>query len=97
MVSLWNELATNVGQELHDIADKSPVVAIKSLKVGDFQGNLLSTHVFHKHFLDFTFLGCGFFVGYIQVHFVKCSFTCNFRYIFVHPGQEHSASQPDYF
>lgn len=38
VVSLWNELATNVGQELLDIADKSPVVAIKSLKVGDFQG-----------------------------------------------------------
>lgn len=53
MVSLWNELATSVGQELHDIADKSPVVAIKSLKVGDFQGNLMSNHVFQKHFLDF--------------------------------------------
>lgn len=37
-VSLWNELATNVGQELLDNADKSPIVAIKSLKVGDFQG-----------------------------------------------------------
>ncbi|XP_011006580.1 PREDICTED: replication protein A 70 kDa DNA-binding subunit B [Populus euphratica] len=43
VVSLWNELATSVGQELHDIADKSPVVAIKSLKVGDFQGISLST------------------------------------------------------
>lgn len=43
VVSLWNELATTVGQELHDIADKSPVVAIKSLKVGDFQGISLST------------------------------------------------------
>lgn len=40
MVSLWNDLATNVGQELLDIADKSPIVAIKSLKVGDFQGKL---------------------------------------------------------
>lgn len=40
MVSLWNELATNVGQELLDIADQSPVVAIKSVKVGDFQGRL---------------------------------------------------------
>jgi replication factor A1 len=37
-VSLWGDLATNIGQELLDIADKSPVVAIKSLKVGDFQG-----------------------------------------------------------
>lgn len=43
VVSLWNELATSVGQELQDIADKSPVVAIKSLKVGDFQGISLST------------------------------------------------------
>lgn len=42
-VSLWNELATNAGQELLDDADKSPIVAIKSLKVGDFQGISLST------------------------------------------------------
>lgn len=38
VVSLWNDLATNVGQELLDMADKSPVVAMKSLKVGEFQG-----------------------------------------------------------
>ncbi|KAF3438061.1 hypothetical protein FNV43_RR20817 [Rhamnella rubrinervis] len=38
VVSLWNELATNVGQELLDIVDQSPVIAIKSVKVGDFQG-----------------------------------------------------------
>ncbi|XP_077222798.1 replication protein A 70 kDa DNA-binding subunit B-like [Tasmannia lanceolata] len=37
-VSLWNDLATNVGQELLDMVDTSPIVAIKSLKVGDFQG-----------------------------------------------------------
>ncbi|KAK7838737.1 replication protein A 70 kDa DNA-binding subunit B [Quercus suber] len=42
VVSLWNDLATSVGQELLDIADKSPIVAIKSLKVGDFQGVSLS-------------------------------------------------------
>ncbi|ONK64694.1 uncharacterized protein A4U43_C07F28910 [Asparagus officinalis] len=42
-VSLWNDLATEVGQELLDMVDKSPVVAIKSLKVGDFQGVSLST------------------------------------------------------
>lgn len=42
MVSLWNDLATSVGQELLDMADKSPVVAIKSLKVGEFQGVSLS-------------------------------------------------------
>ncbi|KAL1334230.1 replication protein A 70 kDa DNA-binding subunit B isoform X2 [Arachis ipaensis] len=42
VVSLWNDLATNIGQELLDMADKSPVVAIKSLRVGDFQGVSLS-------------------------------------------------------
>ncbi|KAK3037962.1 hypothetical protein RJ639_030667 [Escallonia herrerae] len=42
VVSLWNDLATTVGQELLDIADMSPVVAIKSLRVGDFQGVSLS-------------------------------------------------------
>ncbi|KAK7330285.1 hypothetical protein VNO77_24475 [Canavalia gladiata] len=42
VVSLWNELATDVGQELLDIADKSPIVAIKSLRVGEFQGVSLS-------------------------------------------------------
>lgn len=41
MVSLWNELATGIGQELLDMVDKSPIVAIKSLKVGDFQGNAM--------------------------------------------------------
>ncbi|KAL8111128.1 replication protein A 70 kDa DNA-binding subunit B-like [Apium graveolens] len=43
VVSLWNDLATTIGQELLDIADQSPVVAIKSLKVGDFQGVSLSS------------------------------------------------------
>ncbi|VFQ87507.1 unnamed protein product [Cuscuta campestris] len=42
VVSLWGDLATNVGQELLDTAYTSPVVAIKSLKVGDFQGVSLS-------------------------------------------------------
>ncbi|KAL7223112.1 hypothetical protein ACSBR1_024732 [Camellia fascicularis] len=42
VVSLWNDLATNIEQELLDISDKSPIVAIKSLKVGDFQGVSLS-------------------------------------------------------
>lgn len=47
VVSLWNDLATNVGQELLDMADKSPVVAMKSLKVGEFQGteNIDCTHL----------------------------------------------------
>ncbi|XVF49955.1 hypothetical protein PTKIN_Ptkin04bG0057800 [Pterospermum kingtungense] len=43
VVSLWNELANTIGQELFDMADKSPIVAIKSLKVSDFQGVSLST------------------------------------------------------
>ncbi|OIW19664.1 hypothetical protein TanjilG_18474 [Lupinus angustifolius] len=43
VLSLWNDLATNIGQELLDIADQSPVVVIKSLKVGDFHGVSLST------------------------------------------------------
>ncbi|XP_058070460.1 replication protein A 70 kDa DNA-binding subunit B [Magnolia sinica] len=42
-VSLWNDLATNVGQELLDTVDAAPVVAIKCLKVGDFQGLSLSS------------------------------------------------------
>lgn len=37
-ISLWNDLATTTGQELLDMVDSSPVVAIKSLKVSDFQG-----------------------------------------------------------
>ncbi|CAH8270432.1 unnamed protein product [Arabidopsis lyrata] len=43
VVSLWNDLATGIGQELLDMADNHPVIAIKSLKVGDFQGVSLST------------------------------------------------------
>ncbi|XP_010423144.1 PREDICTED: replication protein A 70 kDa DNA-binding subunit B [Camelina sativa] len=43
VVSLWNDLATGIGQELLDMADDHPVIAIKSLKVGDFQGVSLST------------------------------------------------------
>lgn len=42
VVSLWNDLATDLGQELLDMADKYPVIAIKSLKVGDFQGKILN-------------------------------------------------------
>ncbi|KAG9445573.1 hypothetical protein H6P81_011701 [Aristolochia fimbriata] len=43
VVSLWNDLATTVGQELLDTAESAPIVAIKSLKVGDFQGVTLSS------------------------------------------------------
>lgn len=38
MISLWNDLATTVGQELLDIADQAPIIAVKYLRVGDFQG-----------------------------------------------------------
>ncbi|KAK1427233.1 hypothetical protein QVD17_15916 [Tagetes erecta] len=43
VISLWNALATDLGQKLLDMADESPVVAIKSLRVSDFQGVSLST------------------------------------------------------
>ncbi|XP_068654082.1 replication protein A 70 kDa DNA-binding subunit B [Aristolochia californica] len=43
VVSLWNDLATTVGQGLLDMVESAPIVAIKSLKVGDFQGVSLST------------------------------------------------------
>ncbi|CAA6657380.1 unnamed protein product [Spirodela intermedia] len=43
VVSLWNELATDVGQQLLDMASEAPVVAMKCLKVGDFQGVTLSS------------------------------------------------------
>lgn len=39
-VSLWNDLATTTGQELLDMVDSSPIIAIKSLRVSDFQGKL---------------------------------------------------------
>ncbi|KEH32029.1 replication factor-A carboxy-terminal domain protein [Medicago truncatula] len=42
VVTLWGDLATNIGNELLEIADKSPVVAIKSVKVWDFGGVSLS-------------------------------------------------------
>lgn len=54
VVSLWNDLATGIGQELLDIADESPVIAIKSLKVGDFQGNLGFDIV--EHYVEITLL-----------------------------------------
>ncbi|KAL6649484.1 hypothetical protein ACP70R_013708 [Stipagrostis hirtigluma subsp. patula] len=42
-VSLWNDLATTTGQELLDMVETAPIIAIKSLKVSDFQGVSLST------------------------------------------------------
>ncbi|KAI3820148.1 hypothetical protein L1987_14006 [Smallanthus sonchifolius] len=42
-VSLWGVLATDLGQKLLDMANDSPIVAIKSLRVSDFQGVSLST------------------------------------------------------
>ncbi|KAI3883590.1 hypothetical protein MKX03_016272, partial [Papaver bracteatum] len=41
--SLWNDLSTTTGQELLDVVDNNPIVAIKCLKVGDFQGVSLSS------------------------------------------------------
>ncbi|RZC59909.1 hypothetical protein C5167_007208 [Papaver somniferum] len=43
VISLWNDLATTMGQELLDVVDSNPIVAIKCLKVGDFQGVSLSS------------------------------------------------------
>ncbi|KAL7616788.1 hypothetical protein Lser_V15G00562 [Lactuca serriola] len=43
VISLWSDLATDLGQRLLEMADESPVVAIKSLRVSDFQGVSLST------------------------------------------------------
>ncbi|XP_071690614.1 replication protein A 70 kDa DNA-binding subunit B-like [Rutidosis leptorrhynchoides] len=43
VVTLWNALATDLGQKLLDMADDSPIVAIKSLRVSDFSGVSLST------------------------------------------------------
>ncbi|XP_006649629.1 replication protein A 70 kDa DNA-binding subunit B [Oryza brachyantha] len=42
-ISLWNDLATTTGQELLDMVDSAPIVAIKCMKVSDFQGLSLST------------------------------------------------------
>ncbi|TKV97445.1 hypothetical protein SEVIR_9G494900v4 [Setaria viridis] len=42
-ISLWNDLATTTGQELLDMVDSSPIIAIRSLRVSDFQGVSLST------------------------------------------------------
>ncbi|KAM3216905.1 hypothetical protein P3L10_026347 [Capsicum annuum] len=60
VVSLWNDLATNVGQELLDMADKSPVLAIKSLKVR-LSRLLFVTFTFGFHHMGFEFVniyGC---------------------------------------
>ncbi|PHT38148.1 hypothetical protein CQW23_21721 [Capsicum baccatum] len=60
VVSLWNDVATNVGQELLDMADKSPVVAIKSLKVR-LSRLLFVTFTFGFHHMGFEFVniyGC---------------------------------------
>lgn len=37
-VTLWNDLATTIGEQLLDMVDSAPVIAVKSLKVSDFQG-----------------------------------------------------------
>jgi hypothetical protein len=53
-VSLWNDLATTTGQELLDMVDSSPIIAIKSLRVSDFQGissNLSSIYELNLHLM----------------------------------------------
>uniref|UniRef100_A0ACD5TVT4 Uncharacterized protein n=1 Tax=Avena sativa TaxID=4498 RepID=A0ACD5TVT4_AVESA len=42
-VTLWNDLATTVGEELLAMVDSAPIIAVKSLKVSDFQGVSVST------------------------------------------------------
>lgn len=42
-VTLWNDLATTIGEQLLDMVDSAPVIAVKSLKVSDFQGVSVST------------------------------------------------------
>ncbi|XP_076934176.1 replication protein A 70 kDa DNA-binding subunit B-like [Bidens hawaiensis] len=41
IVSLWDPLATGIGNKLLDMFDASPIVAIKLLRVSDFGVNLL--------------------------------------------------------
>ncbi|CAM6098031.1 unnamed protein product [Calypogeia fissa] len=42
-LSLWNGLATDEGAKLLEMANKSPIVAAKAIRVGDYQGVSLST------------------------------------------------------
>ncbi|XP_057871294.2 replication protein A 70 kDa DNA-binding subunit B [Cryptomeria japonica] len=42
-LSLWNDLAKKEGQELLDIVDSGPVIAVKGIRVGDYAGVSLST------------------------------------------------------
>ncbi|KAH9322348.1 hypothetical protein KI387_016987, partial [Taxus chinensis] len=42
-LSLWNNLAKKEGQELLDIVDSCPVIAVRAVRVGDFSGVSLST------------------------------------------------------
>ncbi|KAI3879252.1 hypothetical protein MKX03_013449, partial [Papaver bracteatum] len=43
VISLWNDLASTMVQEFLDVVDSNLIVAIKCLKVGDFQGESLSS------------------------------------------------------
>jgi hypothetical protein len=79
VVSLWNELATNMGQELLDAANSSPIVAIKSLKVGDFQGK--------ANFKLKIIVKCSLYA----VPMCNVLLVCCFRHIFVDNKQKHSS------
>ncbi|KAJ9545274.1 LOW QUALITY PROTEIN: hypothetical protein OSB04_024981 [Centaurea solstitialis] len=58
VVSLWNHHATSAGQELLGMGDNPPIVAIKSLKVGEFQGDIVL--VFNYLYLRYV---SSFFLG----------------------------------
>lgn len=75
MISLWNDLATTVGQELLDIADQSPIIAVKYLRAGDFQGT--------------ANIEVGNYIwGEVHTSTPNILFASNFRCIFVDDKQE---------
>ncbi|KAL3678223.1 hypothetical protein R1sor_021179 [Riccia sorocarpa] len=43
VISLWNDLATDFGAKLLNMVDEAPVVAFRSVRVGDYQGISLSS------------------------------------------------------
>ncbi|KAL2642129.1 hypothetical protein R1flu_009716 [Riccia fluitans] len=43
VISLWNDLATDYGAKLLNMVDEAPVVAFRSVRVGDYQGISLSS------------------------------------------------------
>ena len=47
--NLIGDLATTVGEELLDMVDSAPIIAVKSLKVSDFQEPLSIILVLNDH------------------------------------------------